>query len=81
MTKKITIEFIETNEELIDESALLCAIHGQTLAGIIWNLDQHFRNIYKYSEKGDEIEFAENARDKIRELLDDDCINIDKLYY
>lgn len=79
--KKITIEFIETQDEIIDESAMLCAIHGQDLASILWELQNYFRSLYKYSEDGKEVDFAEKASEKIHELLEDKCISLDSLYW
>ena len=79
--RKITIEFEETEESLIDESALLCAIQGQNLAGIIWNFDQELRKIYKYSEDGKEVEIVENLREKLHDMLFEEGISLEKLYY
>lgn len=62
---KITLEFdsIEENEDALN------AINANKWRNSFWELDQHYRSIYKYSEKGEEIEIAEQVREKIREIL------------
>jgi hypothetical protein len=43
----------------------------------IWELDQYYRGIYKYSEVESEIEMAEKVREKIREILSDNGLILD----
>jgi hypothetical protein len=62
---KITLEFdsFEESEEA------QTAINANKWKCSIWELEQYYRSIYKYSEKGEEIEMAEKVREKIREIL------------
>ncbi len=64
---KITIEFdsVEENEDALN------AMNANKWKNSFWELDQYYRSIYKYSEKGEEIETAEQVREKIREILND----------
>ena len=64
---KITLEFDSIEEQ--DEAQT--AINASKWKGAMWELDQYYRSIYKYSEKGEEIEMAEQVREKIREILSD----------
>ena len=70
---KITLEFDDV-EERDDE---LNAINGVKLKCAIWELDQYYRGIYKYSEVGTEIEMAEKVREKILEILNDNGLILD----
>jgi hypothetical protein len=62
---KITIEFdsFEESEEA------QTAINANKWKCSMWELEQYYRGIYKYSEVGSEIEEAERIREKIREIL------------
>ena len=62
---KITLEFdsFEESEEV------QTALNASKWKNVMWELDQYYRSIYKYSEKGEEIEIAEQVREKIREIL------------
>ena len=64
---KITLEF----DSLEDAEEALNAINGSKWKCAMWELDQHYRNQYKHSEVGAEIEEAERVREKIREILSD----------
>jgi len=64
---KITFEF----DSVEDKDEILYALNGWKYALVIDELDQHYRGIYKYSEKGEEIEHAEQVRNKIREIMND----------
>lgn len=64
---KITLEFDSIEEQ--DEAQT--AINASKWKSAMWELDQHYRSIYKYSEVGSEIESAEQVREKIREILSD----------
>jgi len=63
---KIILEFDSFEEN--DEAQI--AINGARWKSAIWELDQHYRGVYKYSEKGSDIEEAERVREKIREILE-----------
>jgi len=62
---KITLEFdsFEESEEALN------SMNGNKWRLSMWELEQHYRSIYKYSEKSEEIEMAEKVREKIREIL------------
>ena len=47
------------------------AIDGSSWECVLFQLDQHFRSIYKHGDDDAAAEFADKARDKIRELMDD----------
>jgi hypothetical protein len=64
---KVTIEF-----DLVEEREDIdYALNGLKYSMVIYELDQYYRGIYKYSEKGEEIEMAEKVREKIREIMND----------
>jgi hypothetical protein len=64
---KVTIEF-----DLVEEREDIdYALNGLKYSMVIYELDQYYRSIYKYSEKGEEIEHAEKVRNKIREIMND----------
>jgi hypothetical protein len=63
---KIILEFDSIEEQ--DEAR--SAIDGTKWKNVIWELEQHYRGVYKYSENGSEIDEAERVRDKIREILE-----------
>ena len=46
-------------------------MNGSKWRMLVTELDNYYRNIYKHSDNGEEIEMAEKVRDKLRELLDD----------
>lgn len=62
---KITLEFDSIEEQ--DEA--MTALNASKWKNSFWELDQYYRSIYKYSEKGEEIEMAEKVRTKIHEIL------------
>jgi len=70
---KVTLEF----DPLEDFYEMQSAIMGSRYRNAIWELDQYYRGIYKYSEVGAEIEMAEKVRDKIREILNDNELRAD----
>jgi hypothetical protein len=64
---KVTFEF-----DLVEEREDIdYALNGLKYSMVIYELDQYYRSIYKYSEKGEEIEMAEQVRNKIREIMND----------
>jgi hypothetical protein len=62
---KITLEFDDVEER---EDALN-AINGFKWKMVVYELDQYYRGIYKYSEVDSEIEMAEKVREEIMEVL------------
>jgi NAD+--asparagine ADP-ribosyltransferase len=70
---KVTIEF----DPLEDFYEMQSAIMGSKYRTAIYELDQYYRGIYKYSEVGSEIEMAERVREKIREILSDNDLRAD----
>lgn len=64
---KITLEF----DSLEDAEEALNAINGSKWKCAMWELEQHYRGVSKYSEVDSEIEEAKRVKDKIREILSD----------
>ena len=62
---KIILEFDDVEER---EDALN-AINGFKWKMAMYELDQYYRGIWKYSQKVEEIEMAEKVREEIREIL------------
>ena len=62
---KIILEFDDVEER---EDALN-AINGFKWKMVVYELDQYYRGVYKYSEVDSEIEMAEKVRDEIMEVL------------
>ena len=62
---KIILEFDSIEEQEEAQTAL----NASKWKNAMWELDQYYRGIYKYSEVGAEIEMAEKVRDEIREIL------------
>jgi hypothetical protein len=62
---KIILEFdsIEESEEA------QTALNASKWKNAMWELDQYYRGIYKYSEVQSDIEMAEKVRDEIMEIL------------
>jgi hypothetical protein len=64
---KVTLEFdkIEESDDIKD------CMNGFKLRMLVTELDNYYRNMYKYSENDDEVELAEKVRNKIHELLNE----------
>jgi hypothetical protein len=62
---KVILEF----DPIEDQDSINYALHGWKYALVIDELDQYYRGIYKYSDVGAEIEHAEQVRNKIREIM------------
>ena len=62
---KITLEF----DSIEEQEDAMTALNASKWKNSFWELDQYYRSIYKYSEKGEEIEMAEQVRTKIHEIL------------
>jgi hypothetical protein len=73
---KATLEFDEQDE-------LMDAINGSKWRLIVWELDQDLRGIVKHGYFGSreateaEIEMADYCRTKLRELINDDGLNLE----
>jgi len=63
---KIILEFDSFEESEEAQTAL----NASKWKCSMWELDQYYRGIYKYSENDSEIEEAERVREKIREILE-----------
>jgi hypothetical protein len=69
--------------EFDDESELLDAVNGYKWKLIAWELDKELRSILKHGYIGSreateaEIEMADYCRQKLRELISDDGLNLD----
>lgn len=55
---KIILEF----DSIEEQEEARSAIDGTKWKNVIWELEQHYRGVYKYSEVGSEIEEAERVR-------------------
>jgi hypothetical protein len=64
---KIILEFDNIEEQ--DEAQT--AVNASKWKNAVWELDQYYRSVAKYSEVDSEIEQAEIVREKIREILFD----------
>jgi len=62
---KVILEF----DPIEDQDSINYALNGWKYALVIDELDNYYRGIYKYSDVGDEIEHAEQVRNKIREIM------------
>ena len=62
---KHTIEFdsFEDSDEIKD------CMNGFKWRMLVTELDNYYRNMYKHSDNGNEIELAEKVRTKLHELL------------
>lgn len=56
------------------EQEFQCAIQGQKLSIVLWDLDNWLRNMHKYEEK--ENVRIYDVRKKLRELLQDNDITV-----
>jgi hypothetical protein len=70
---KATIEFNLDDRE--DVKAHLRCVKSTSMAVTLWDIDQHLRNEAKYKDN----EVAEKLREEIREIMDDNGINLDEL--
>jgi hypothetical protein len=60
-----------------DELDLSNAINGNKFKLILWDMDQHLRNMVKYSENEEEVRVAEELRDKLQEYFSQYNISIE----
>lgn len=74
---KATLEFDEQDE-------LMDAINGSKWRLVVWELDQELRGIVKHGYIGPreateaEIEMADYCRTKLRQLINDDGLNLEQ---
>jgi hypothetical protein len=64
---KVILEF----DTIEDEDAIKDCLNGFKWRMLVVELDNYYRNMYKYSENEDEVELAEKVRTKIHELLNE----------
>jgi hypothetical protein len=53
------------------------AINGYKFKLILWDMDQHLRNIVKYGENEEAVEIAEELRNKLREYFSEYNVSIE----
>ena len=63
-----------------DVSAIKRAMMADSMAHVIFDLDEMLRAVTKWSDKGTDIEYAEKWRDELRELAADNGIIIGSLW-
>ena len=60
-----------------DELNLSNAINGNKFKLILWDMDQHLRNIVKYGENEEAVRVAEELRNKLREYFSEYNVSIE----
>ena len=70
---KIILEF-DSIEEIQEAQT---AVNASKWKGAMYELDQYYRGVYKYSEVDSEIEMAEKVREEIREILNNNGLILD----
>ena len=63
---KVILEF----DSFEDADEIKDCMNGSKWRMLVTELDNYYRNIYKHSDNGEEVEMAEKVRDKLREFLD-----------
>ena len=66
---KLDLKF---DTEVDDKTDIQCAINGNAMYSVLWDLDQHLRSKVKYAEDSAHEEYTkahEEIRDKLRELV------------
>jgi hypothetical protein len=75
---KATLEFNLDDGD--DKAAHLRAIKALDMAIALWDMDQYLRGLIKYGELDDKVYQAlEEARDKLRDILNERSIDLDEL--
>jgi hypothetical protein len=64
---KVMLEF----DTIEDEDAIKDCLNGFKWRMLVNELENYYRNMYKYSENEEEVELAEKVRAKIHELLNE----------
>lgn len=63
-----------------EREAHLRAVKSTSLAIALWEMDQYLRSQTKYGELNDDAYKAlQDARDKLREIMSDNSIDLDEL--
>jgi len=62
---KVILEF----DTIEDEDAIKDCLNGFKWRMLVNELDNYYRNMYKYSENSEDIQLAEKVRTKLQELL------------
>jgi hypothetical protein len=62
---KVILEF----DTIEDEDAIKDCLNGFKWRMLVTELENYYRNMYKYSENSEDIQLAEKVRNKIQELL------------
>ena len=63
---KVILEF----DSFEDADEIKDCMNGSKWRMLVTELDNYYRNMYKHSDNGEEVEMAEKVRDKLREFLD-----------
>ena len=75
---KGTLEFNLDDSD--DMQAYMRAVKSTKLAITLWEMDQYLRSQTKYGELNDDAYKAlQDARDKLREIMSDNSIDLDEL--
>ena len=77
---KGTLEF--NLDDPADMEAYMRAVKSTKLAIVLWDMDQHLRNKIKYapdSMSPEAYEAFQETRDKLREIMDYNSIDLDEL--
>ena len=75
---KGTLEF--NLDDSADMQAYMRAVKSTKLAITLWEMDQYLRSQTKYGELNDDAHKAlQDARDKLREIMSDNSIDLDEL--
>lgn len=64
---KVILEF----DTIEDEDGIKDCLNAFKWRMLVTELENYYRNMYKYSENEDEVEIAEKVRNKIHELLNE----------
>jgi len=63
-----------------DKMAHLRAIKAVNMAIVLWEMDQYLRGLIKYGELDDlTYKTLQDTRDKLKEIMDDNGVNLDEL--
>ena len=75
---KATLEF--DLEEGQDKTAHLRCVKAVIMAVALWDMDQYLRGLIKYGELDDATyKTLEETRDKLREIMSENSIDLDEL--
>ena len=75
---KATLEF--DLDEGQDKTAHLRCVKAVNMAIALWDMDKYLRGLIKYGELDDAIyKTLEDTRDKLREIMSENSIDLDEL--